>query len=105
MKKYGLIGETLKHSFSPMLHHEFGNKEYDLIEIPKTEIQDYMKDACFEAINVTIPYKETVIPFCELDETAKTIGAVNTIVNKVIHLINTCIKLIIIIIIIEFDYI
>lgn len=82
MKKYGLIGETLKHSFSPMLHHEFGNKEYDLIEIPKTEIQDYMKDACFEAINVTIPYKETVIPFCELDETAKTIGAVNTIVNK-----------------------
>lgn len=82
MLKYGLIGETLKHSFSPMLHHEFNNPEYDLIEIPKDQINDYMAKAPFEAINVTIPYKETVIPYCEVDETAATIGAVNTIVKK-----------------------
>ena len=82
MKEYGLIGETLKHSFSPMLHHEFNNAEYGLIEIPKDKVEDYMREASFKAINVTIPYKETVIPFCQVDETAKAIGAVNTIVNK-----------------------
>lgn len=82
MLKYGLIGETLKHSFSPMLHHEFNNKDYGLIEIPKSEINKFMEEASFSAINVTIPYKETVIPYCELDETAKSIGAVNTIVNN-----------------------
>ena len=82
MLDYCLIGETLKHSFSPMLHHEFNNKEYGLMEIPKNEIDDFMKKAEFKAINVTIPYKETVMPYCELDETATVIGAVNTIVNK-----------------------
>lgn len=79
--EYGLIGETLKHSFSPMLHHEFGNADYGLIEIPKTDIDDFLKKADFKAINVTIPYKETVMKYCECDEIAKSIGAVNTLVN------------------------
>jgi len=82
MKDYFLIGETLKHSFSPMLHHEFNNEEYDLMEIPKSQINEFMEKAPFKAINVTIPYKETVIPYCQIDETAKAIGSVNTIVNK-----------------------
>lgn len=82
MSEYGLIGETLKHSFSLMLHHEFDNAEYELIEIPKTEIHKFMSEASFKAINVTIPYKETVMEYCKVDETAKIIGSVNTIVNN-----------------------
>ena len=78
---YGLIGETLKHSFSPMLHHEFGNPEYGLIEVPKTDIDDFLKKAEFKALNVTIPYKETVMKYCEADDIAKAIGAVNTLVK------------------------
>mgnify|MGYP006365354355 CR=1 FL=1 len=81
--KYGLIGEKLGHSFSKIIHSELTDYNYELKEVAKTELDSFMRKADFKAINVTIPYKQDVIPYLyEIDETAKTIGAVNTIVNK-----------------------
>lgn len=81
--KYGLIGEKLGHSFSKIIHSELTDYDYELKEIAKTELDSFMKKAEFTAINVTIPYKKDVIPYLdEIDDTAKQIGAVNTVVNK-----------------------
>ncbi|MBR7132490.1 MAG: AAA family ATPase [Clostridia bacterium] len=81
--EYGCIGEKLSHSFSKIIHNELCDYSYELMEIPKAELDAFMKRADFKAINVTIPYKQSVIPYlCEIDEQAQKIGAVNTIVNK-----------------------
>jgi len=80
--KYGLIGKTLSHSYSKIIHGFFGNHEYELLELPPDSIEDFLRASDFLGINVTIPYKETVMPWCVLDEHAKKIGSVNTIVNK-----------------------
>ena len=81
--KYGCIGEHLKHSFSKEIHSYIGDYEYEIKELEKDEVDSFMKEADFLAINVTIPYKQTVIPYLYyIDESAKLIGAVNTIVNK-----------------------
>ena len=80
--KYGLIGEKLGHSFSKTIHESLGY-EYELREIEADKLDDFMRDRDFQGINVTIPYKERVIPYLDfIDEGAKAIGAVNTIVNK-----------------------
>ena len=81
--KYGLIGEHLPHSFSKEIHAKIAPYTYELHELEKHELDGFMKEADFIAINVTIPYKKDVIPYLdEIDENAKKIGAVNTIVNK-----------------------
>lgn len=81
--KYGLIGEKLGHSFSKIIHSELTDYDYELKEVAKDELDSFMRKADFKAINVTIPYKLDVIPYLyEIDETAKVIGAVNTVVNK-----------------------
>ncbi len=81
--KYGLLGKTLKHSFSPILHAEFGIKDYQLIELNEEELDSFFYEKNFEGINVTIPYKETVMKYLDkIDEAASSIGAVNTIVNQ-----------------------
>lgn len=81
--EYGLIGEKLGHSFSKDIHNLIGNYDYELKEISRENLDSFMKNKDFKAINVTIPYKQSVIPYLdEIDETAKQIGAVNTIVNK-----------------------
>ena len=81
--KYGLIGEHLPHSFSKEIHAKIANYIYELHEIEKEDLADFMKKKDFTAINVTIPYKKDVIPYLsEIDESAKKIGAVNTIVNR-----------------------
>ncbi len=81
--KYGCIGEHLKHSFSEEIHNRLSDYEYELKEIPKDELDGFMTIHDFKAINVTIPYKEAVIPYLShIDAAAKEIGAVNTIVNK-----------------------
>lgn len=80
--KYGLLGETLKHSFSPQIHNAFGIKDYILKEVPREEIDAFIKAKDFTAMNVTIPYKEAVIPYCVQDEVSKAIGSVNTVVNR-----------------------
>ncbi len=80
---YGLIGEKLPHSFSKEIHESIADYEYNLIEIKKDELDVFMKSRNFSAINVTIPYKQDVIPYLDYISTrAEKIGAVNTIVNK-----------------------
>ena len=81
--KYGCIGEHLKHSFSKEIHAKIADYEYELCEIPKCELDEFMTRRDFTAINVTIPYKERVLPHLYyIDGHAREIGAVNTIVNK-----------------------
>ncbi len=81
--KYGCIGEHLKHSFSKEIHNSLSDYEYELKEISKDELDAFMVQRDFKAINVTIPYKEAVIPYLYyIDEAAEQIGAVNTIVNR-----------------------
>ena len=86
--KYGLIGEHLGHSFSKQIQTRIAEienvKDYDyqLVELDKEEFKEFMKEKDFKGINVTIPYKKDVIPYLdEMDESAKAIGAVNTIIN------------------------
>ncbi len=79
----GLIGTHLTHSYSKIIHEKIMNYEYRLIELNISEVDAYLSKKEFEALNVTIPYKQTVIPYLdEIDAQAKAIGAVNTIVNK-----------------------
>ncbi len=81
--RYGLIGEKLGHSFSKLIHEQLADYTYDLIPLAKEELDTFMKEKSFSALNVTIPYKESVIPYLdEIDDHAKAIGAVNTIVNR-----------------------
>lgn len=83
MKKYGCIGKKLTHSFSKEIHEKLADYEYELIELAEAEIADFFSKKDFYAINVTIPYKETVIPYLDVvSDVAKRIGAVNTIVNR-----------------------
>jgi shikimate dehydrogenase len=80
MKRFGLLGERLTHSFSPFIHEELGNYEYRLYEKKPAELDDFFRHGGFDGLNVTIPYKQTVIPYCgSLSETARIIGSVNTI--------------------------
>lgn len=81
--KYGLIGEHLTHSYSCEIHAQIADYEYELHEIPPSGLGEFLTKREFNAINVTIPYKQDVIPYLdEISETAKRIGAVNTIVNR-----------------------
>lgn len=81
--KYGLIGEHLKHSYSCEIHAQIADYEYELHEIPPSGLGGFLKKREFNAINVTIPYKQDVIPYLdEISDTAKRIGAVNTIINR-----------------------
>lgn len=80
--KVGLIGAKLGHSFSKLIHEELCDYKYDLIELNEAELHQFMQAKQFDAINVTIPYKETVIPYCdEISEQALNIHAINTIKN------------------------
>ncbi|MBE6749097.1 MAG: shikimate dehydrogenase [Ruminococcaceae bacterium] len=81
--EYGCIGEKLGHSFSKEIHNALTDYNYELKEIAKENVDAFMRERDFKAINVTIPYKETVIPYLDsVSDEAKKIGAVNTIVNK-----------------------
>lgn len=80
--EYGLIGEHLGHSFSREIHGMLSSDSYQLHEVAKEELDSFMRNADFKAINVTIPYKQAVIPYLShISDEAKAIGAVNTIVN------------------------
>lgn len=86
--RYGLIGEKLEHSHSKFIHERLADYTYDLIPLTKDELIPFMEKKDFTAINVTIPYKQAVLPYLdELHPLAKEIGAVNTIVNKSGHYI------------------
>ncbi len=82
--EYGLIGEKLGHSFSAEIYPKIiKDIQYELVELPKENVEDFIKNKAYKGVNVTIPYKQTVIPFLDyIDDAAKEINAVNTIVNK-----------------------
>ena len=82
-KRCGLIGEKLGHSFSPAIHGKLADYEYKLYELSPGQLGPFLEKKEFDGLNVTIPYKKTVIPYCdELTEAAKSIGSVNTIVKR-----------------------
>ena len=81
--RYGLLGEKLGHSFSKEIHEKLGLYEYELIELSPAGLDVFLRKKDFSGVNVTIPYKQTVIPYLdEISERAELIGAVNTIVNR-----------------------
>lgn len=83
MKKFGLLGRKLGHSYSPQIHKFFYDNEYKLYEKEPEELEGFLKSGELDGMNVTIPYKKDVIPYCtKLSDTAEKIGAVNTIVKE-----------------------
>ena len=83
MSRYYLIGERLSHSFSPAIHRAFGRYEYELKELPPKSLGAFLRSGDFSGLNVTIPYKQAVIPFLDaLDDAAAQTGAVNTVVRR-----------------------
>ena len=60
----GLLGEHLRHSYSPEIHAMLGAYSYDLFEIPPEGLADFLHGAAWDGLNVTIPYKRAVVPFC-----------------------------------------
>lgn len=76
--RYGLIGCPLGHSISPLLHRRLAGIEYELCPLPETELEPFLRERDFAAVNVTIPYKQRVIPFCaRLTPAARRCGSVN----------------------------
>jgi len=83
MSIYGLVGRKLGHSFSPFIHSSLGNSEYKLFELEPEDLGAFMQREDLGGVNVTIPYKIDVMQYCDvLDETAREIGAVNTVVKR-----------------------
>lgn len=83
MLKCGLLGEKLGHSYSPQIHSMLADYEYKLFEKSPEELEAFLKSGEFDGLNVTIPYKKAVMPYCtELSPTAAQIGSVNTIVRR-----------------------
>ena len=81
--EYGLIGEKLGHSHSPRIHGLLAGYDYRLREITPAELPAFLKAGEFRGLNVTIPYKQTVLPYCkELGEGARRIGCINTLVRR-----------------------
>ena len=82
-KKFGLIGKTLKHSFSKPIHAQLGDDPYEMIELAPEKVGEFVKSGALDGFNITIPYKKDVIPYLDkIDERALAIGAVNTVVYR-----------------------
>ena len=80
--KCGLLGRHLGHSYSPHIHKMLGDYSYALFEVEPEDLEHFLKSNDFDGLNVTIPYKKTVIPYCStLSPQAKALGAVNTIIR------------------------
>ena len=85
--KFGLLGRKLGHSYSPMIFDLMGGYEYLLHEREPEDIENLLRNEPFDGLNVTIPYKKDVIPYLdEVDELARRLGSVNTIVKRNGHL-------------------
>lgn len=83
MKKCGLLGERLSHSYSPQIHGMLGGYEYRLFEKTPDEAEDFIRHGDFDAVNVTIPYKKTAFRLCDrLSDSAKRLGNVNTLIKN-----------------------
>ena len=80
--KCGLIGKPLGHSYSPLIHSCLADYEYKLIELDENEVGSFIKSDKYDALNVTIPYKKTVMPFLDvISPEAERIGSVNTVTH------------------------
>lgn len=81
--RFGLLGEHLGHSYSPQIHRELHGLEYRLYEVPPGQVGSFLNKTDLDGINVTIPYKQTVMPLCtEVSDISRRIGCVNTLVRK-----------------------
>lgn len=81
--KYGLLAENISHSYSPQIHKLLGNYEYKIYNVEPKKLEHFILNENFQGLNVTIPYKKTIIPFCEkISPLAKKIGSVNTIIRR-----------------------
>ena len=81
--KFGLMGKTLKHSYSKIIHEKFGKYSYDLLSLEEDSIPSMLKNPEYSGFNITIPYKKTIIPFCDsISKEAEKIGSVNTVIKK-----------------------
>lgn len=82
MKKYYLLGEKLSHSYSAVIHSFFG-LDYSLRELPPEKLSEFVKSRKFDGLNVTMPYKKSIVPLLDgVDGIAEKTGAVNTVLNK-----------------------
>lgn len=83
MLKCGLLGEKLGHSYSPQIHAYLDSYEYRLYEKKPEEVESFLKDGDWDALNVTIPYKKLAASMCdEVSEIVKTLASANTLVKK-----------------------
>ena len=81
--KFGLLGRTLGHSFSPRIHSALGNTNYELFEREPSQLQEFFADPELQGINITIPYKVNALEACDVvDPRAERIGCVNMMVRK-----------------------
>ncbi|MPM17841.1 Shikimate dehydrogenase (NADP(+)) [bioreactor metagenome] len=82
-KIYGLLGRSLKHSYSVPIHKALGNAAYRLIELEPNELEAFLRREDIGGLNVTIPYKRDVMPYCGvISPEAEEIGSVNTIARR-----------------------
>lgn len=82
-KKFGLLGEHLPHSYSPLIHSLLADYHYELCEVERENLGNWVRNNDLAGYNVTIPYKQEIMKYCdELSETAKKIGAVNTVLKR-----------------------
>ena len=71
--EFGLLGERLGHSFSPAIHRQLAGYDYRLVELPPEEVEPFLRAGRFRGLNVTIPYKKTVMACCDaLSPAART---------------------------------
>ena len=81
--KFGLLGRTLGHSFSPRIHNALGNTNYELFEREPSQLQEFFANPELQGINITFPYKVNALETCDVvDPRAERIGCVNTMVRK-----------------------
>ncbi len=79
----GLVGENVQNSFSQTLHSMLGDYDYELFSVPPARFESFLMLKGFDALNITIPYKETVLKYCsKLSQNAQAIGSVNTVVKE-----------------------
>lgn len=78
--EYGLIGERLGHSYSPQIHRVFGDYGYQLYPMTGEQLRETLKRRNFRGLNITIPYKKDVLPFCDvISDTVRAVGSANTL--------------------------
>lgn len=83
MARFGLLGGQLGHSYSPEIHRLLGGYDYDLCPQPPEAVENFVRNGAYDGLNVTIPYKKTVVPFCDhLSPIAQRLGSVNTLIRK-----------------------